>query len=73
MNRIRTILEVLGIALAVAACDPIYGVSRVQMLDKLPSAECIEQAVLSIDGVSELNARKEEGGKPLTWARHTRA
>ena len=59
-----TLALVLALAL-LAGCDAPYGIRRSAVIDELPSPECIEAALVSVDGVEEVRYALREGGR--TW------
>ena len=60
----RVIVSIL--ALSLAGCDPVYGVSRSALLDTFPSLDCMRAAVVATPGVVNVQYRQEEGGTALT-------
>lgn len=54
------------IALIVTGCDSVGGIRHYTNIEKLPSIDCVELALKSVVGVSDVIMTKEEGGRPLT-------
>ncbi|MDZ7924919.1 MAG: hypothetical protein U5M23_12905 [Marinagarivorans sp.] len=54
------------IMLVITGCDSVGGIRHYANLEKMPSVECVEQALKSVSDVSNVTLTKEEGGRPLT-------
>jgi copper chaperone CopZ len=57
----------LAAVILVAGCDYLHGVSRYTgEIPIAPPSKCVEEAISSVDGVTNVSYSLEEGGRPLT-------
>ena len=56
------------VALAMAACDFLYGVNRRAALTRLPQVDCVRETLETTPGIERVDYQAWVGSRPITWA-----
>ena len=61
----KTPLAILGLALVLGGCDPVYGVERDSYLWTAPKLDCVQRAIEVTNGVATVSMHERHRGKGL--------
>ena len=59
-------LLIIPSLLVLSGCDFAYGVRRSAVLDVEPTLTCVEEVLRSTPGITTVEYKRQEGGRPLT-------